>query len=119
MRNGSWENSIYETIDDGRFGAIYVPTLYTQASGENALRGVRGRGYMGYLPFQRRDGSGIGQDNLTVEYHIYKVEKKIEVVYSLRKKAEADPEAVYVSFPYQIEAAESFWTCPAEISKPG
>ena len=67
---------------------------------------------MGYLPFQRRDGSGIGHDNLTVEYHIYKVEKKIEVVYSLRKKAEAEPEAVYVSFPYQIEAAGIFLDVP-------
>lgn len=38
-----------------------------------------------------------------VEFRIYNVEKKVEVLYRLRKKSVIDPEAVYVSFPYQIE----------------
>ena len=34
------------------------------------------------------------------------------MVYSLRKKAEAEPEAVYVSFPYQIEGGRIFLDVP-------
>ncbi len=33
-------------------------------------------------------------------------EKKIEVVYRLRKKAVTDPEAVYVAFPYGTSAID-------------
>ena len=46
--------------------------------------------------------AGRDADNLIVEYRIFNVEKKIEVVYKLRKKAVTDPEAVYVSFPYEV-----------------
>lgn len=53
--------------------------------------------------FRGETVAGRESDNLMVEYRIYNVEKKIEVVYRLRKKAVTDPEAVYVSFPYQIE----------------
>lgn len=62
--------------------------------------------------FKGETAAGMGHDNLTVEYHIYKVEKKIEVVYSLRKKTETEPEAVYVSFPYQIEDGRIFLDVP-------
>ena len=62
--------------------------------------------------FKGETAAGMGHDNLTVEYHIYKVEKKIEVVYSLRKKTETEPEAVYVSFPYQIEDCRIFLDVP-------
>lgn len=47
--------------------------------------------------------AGREANNLMVEYRIYNVEKKIEIVYRLRKKAVTDPEAVYISFPYQVK----------------
>jgi hypothetical protein len=37
-----------------------------------------------------------------VEFRIYNMTKKIEVIYRLRKKAVTDPEAVYVSFPFDV-----------------
>ena len=37
---------------------------------------------------------------------------KIEVLYRLRKKSVIDPEAVYVSFPYQIENGKIFLDVP-------
>ena len=53
--------------------------------------------------FRAETVAGREPNNLIVEYHIYNVEKKIEVSYWLRKKAVTDPEAIYISFPYQVE----------------
>lgn len=62
--------------------------------------------------FRATTSAGIGEDNLMVEFRIYNVEKKIEVLYRLRKKSVIDPEAVYVSFPYQIENGKIFLDVP-------
>ena len=52
--------------------------------------------------FRGETVAGRDPNNLMVEFRVYKVEKKIEVVYRLRKKAVTDPEAVYVAFPYEV-----------------
>ena len=52
--------------------------------------------------FRGETVAGREPDNLMVEYRIFKVEKKIEVTYRLRKKAVTDPEAVYISFPFEM-----------------
>ena len=45
--------------------------------------------------FRGETVAGREPNNLMVEFRVYNVEKKIEVVYRLRKKAVTDPEAVY------------------------
>lgn len=62
--------------------------------------------------FKGETVAGQGTDNLTVEYRIYNTEKKIEVVYRLRKKAVTDPEAVYISFPYQVNDGKIWLDVP-------
>ena len=54
-----------------------------------------------------------------VEYRIHNVEKKIEVVYRLRKKAVTDPEAVYVAFPYQVPDGKIFLDVPGGTIEAG
>lgn len=56
--------------------------------------------------FRGETVAGREPNNLMVEYRVYNVEKKIEVVYRLRKKAVTDPEAIYVAFPYEVEAGK-------------
>lgn len=56
--------------------------------------------------FRGETVAGREPNNLMVEYRIYNVEKKIEIVYRLRKKAVTDPEAVYISFPYEVEGGK-------------
>lgn len=56
--------------------------------------------------------AGREANNLMVEYRIYNVEKKIEIVYRLRKKAVTTPEAVYISFPYQVEKGKIYLDVP-------
>lgn len=53
--------------------------------------------------FRGETVAGREPNNLMVEYRVYNVEKKIEVVYRLRKKAVTDPEAIYIAFPYEVE----------------
>ncbi|MEG1544729.1 MAG: glycoside hydrolase family 38 C-terminal domain-containing protein, partial [Tannerellaceae bacterium] len=52
--------------------------------------------------FRGETVAGREPDNLMVEFRLFRVEKKIEIVYRLRKKAVTDPEAVYVSFPFDV-----------------
>lgn len=56
--------------------------------------------------FRGETVAGREPNNLMVEYRVYNVEKKIEVVYRLRKKAVTDPEAIYIAFPYEVEAGK-------------
>ena len=56
--------------------------------------------------FRGETVAGREPNNLMVEYRVYSVEKKIEVVYRLRKKAVTDPEAIYIAFPYEVEAGK-------------
>lgn len=53
--------------------------------------------------FRGETAAGREPNNLKVEFRIFNVSKKIEIVYNLRKKAVTDPEAVYVSFPFNID----------------
>ncbi len=56
--------------------------------------------------------AGREADNLKIDFRIYKVEKKLEMVYALRKKAITDPEAVYISFPFDVKNGKSFIDVP-------
>lgn len=56
--------------------------------------------------FRGETVAGREPNNLMVDYRVYNVEKKIEVVYRLRKKAVTDPEAIYIAFPYEVEAGK-------------
>lgn len=113
--DAEWElgEFIYETIDDRGALERYTYPRFTRRHPEKMRFEAYEEGAIwDTYRFKGETAAGIGHDNLTVEYHVYKVEKKIEVVYSLRKKAEAEPEAVYVSFPYQIEGGRIFLDVP-------
>jgi hypothetical protein len=45
------------------------------------------------------------KDGITCEIRLYNMEKKIELLYSMKKLPVTDPEGVYVSFPFQLPAA--------------
>lgn len=62
--------------------------------------------------FRGETQAGRDANNLLVEYRIFHVTKKIELVYRLRKKANTDPEAVYISFPYEVEEGKIFLDVP-------
>lgn len=62
--------------------------------------------------FRAETPAGRDANNLMIEYRVYNVTKKIEIVYRLRKKAITDPEAIYVAFPYAVEKGKIFLDVP-------
>ena len=56
--------------------------------------------------FRGETVAGREPNNLMVEFRVFNVTKKIEVVYRLRKKAVTDPEAVYIAFPFEVESGK-------------
>lgn len=69
--------------------------------------------------FRGETAAGRELGNLVVEYRLYKVAKKIEVVYRLRKKAVTDPEAVYVAFPFEVEEGKIHLDVPGGTIEAG
>lgn len=87
--SAEWElgEFIYETIDDRGALERYTYPRFTRRHPEKMRFEAYEEGAIwDTYRFKGETAAGMGHDNLTVEYHIYKVEKKIEVVYSLRKK---------------------------------
>lgn len=100
-----WEMGefIYELIDSRRPMEQYKRPQFLRRSPER-MRFVHfeeGPIWNSYR-FVTETPAGRDADNLIVEYRVYNIEKKIEIYYKLRKQAVTDPEAVYISFPYEV-----------------
>jgi hypothetical protein len=100
-----WElgEFIYEIIDSRRPMEQYKAPQFLRRPPEKIRfeRYEKGPVWDTYR-FTGETVAGREPDNLTVEFRIYSVCKKIEIVYSLRKKAVTDPEAVYIAFPFEV-----------------
>lgn len=121
-KDAEWEmgSLIYETIDSRRPMEQYRAPQFTRLLPEKMhfTEYVNGSVWDSYR-FTGETVAGRDNDNLTVEYRIYKVCKKIEAVYSLRKKAITDPEAVYVSFPFEVEGGKIHLDVPGGTIEAG
>ena len=69
--------------------------------------------------FRGETVAGREPDNLMVEYRVFNVTKKIEVVYRLRKKAVTDPESVYIAFPFEVERGKIYLDVPGGTIEAG
>lgn len=69
--------------------------------------------------FRGETVAGREPDNLMVEFRLFKVTKKMEVVYRLRKKAVTDPEAIYISFPFEVEKGKIHLDVPGGTIEAG
>ena len=100
-----WEMGefIYEIIDSRHPMELYKAPQFLRRRPEKMRfeRYEQGAIWDTYR-FRGETVAGREPNNLMVEFRVYNVEKKIEVVYRLRKKAVTDPEAVYVAFPYEV-----------------
>lgn len=104
--NAEWEMGefIYEIIDSRHPMEQYKAPQFLRRRPEKMRfeRFEKGDIWDTYR-FRGETVAGREPNNLMVEFRVYNVEKKIEVVYRLRKKAVTDPEAVYIAFPYEVE----------------
>ncbi len=53
------------------------------------------------------------------ELRLFKNEKRIDLIYSIRKKRVEDPEAIYIAFPFRSERGKIFFEAQGGIVSPG
>ena len=111
---------IYETIDDrGALEQRRFPR-FTRRHPEKLRFDAFEKGEIwDAYRFKGETAAGVGADNLVVEYRVFHVEKRIEVVYGLRKKDVTDPEGVYVAFPYRLDNGKIYLEVPGGVMEAG
>lgn len=94
----------------------------------NIRSGINNVKFSGYTPgeiwdtysFTAYTEAGEGKDNnLCIDYKVYNVSKRIDICYSLNKSLNTSPEAVYVSFPFDLPNGEIYFDVPGGIIKAG
>ncbi|GAB1360131.1 hypothetical protein MASR1M31_19290 [Porphyromonadaceae bacterium] len=104
---------IYEIADGRRAMELYTYPQFIRRRPEKMRFESLTRGPIwDSYKFVGETVAGREADNLKIDFRIYKVEKKMEVIYALRKKAVIDPEAVYISFPFDIKGGKNYIDVP-------
>jgi hypothetical protein len=120
--NPEWElgEFIYETIDSRHTMEQYKRPKSTRLRPETIqLESVEKGPIWNAYRFRGETVAGREPKNLMVEYRIFNVDKKIEILYSLRKKAVTDPEAIYIAFPFEVEAGKIHLDVPGGTIEAG
>lgn len=111
---------IYEIINSRRPMEQYTkPQFLRRAPEKIAFERYEKGAIWDTYRFRGETVAGREANNLMVEYRVFNVEKKIEIVYSLRKKAVTDPEAVYVSFPFEVAGGKIYTDVPGGTIEAG
>lgn len=70
--------------------------------------------------FTGKSEAGISEDdNMRVEFRVYNCTKRIDVHFSLIKKLETNPEAVYVAFPFSLPDGKIYFDVPGGVIEAG
>lgn len=120
--NPAWElgEFIYETIDS-RHTMEQYKTPNSKRIGPELMELAcveKGPVWNAYR-FRGETVAGRDAKNLMVEYRVFNVDKKIEIIYSLRKKAIIDPESVYIAFPFEVNEGKIHLDVPGGTIEAG
>lgn len=69
--------------------------------------------------FKGTSPAGMDKDNFTFEIKLYKTTKQVNFTYRLKKKQVVEPEAVYVSFPFELNQGKIFFDVPGGTIEAG
>ena len=120
--NAQWKMGelIYET-DDVR-GSLdkFRPGNFKRYSPTNIkYNGFQAGDIWDTYQFTGTSPAGMGEDNFTLKIQLYKTKKQVNFTYRLKKKQVVDPEAVYVSFPFELEQGKIFFDVPGGTIEAG
>ena len=104
---------VYENMHSRRDMIFHRPMkTFTRPIDKIRLESItRGPIWDSYL-FVGEALTGREADNFKADFRVYNVEKKIEIVYSLRKRSVLEPEAVYIAFPFEVADGKLFIDVP-------
>lgn len=104
---------VYEIIDSRRPMEQYrKPQFIRRAPEKIRFESYEKGAIWDTYRFRGETVAGREADNLMVEYRVFNISKKIEIVFSLRKKAVTDPESVYISFPFEVANGKIYTDVP-------
>ena len=111
---------IYETLDSR-------PSSSTQQYPKAKRRGLEKVWFERYNEgaiwdswvFRGETEAGIGEKNYMLEVRVFKTAKRIDFVHLLKKKQVVDPEAVYVSFPFELTDGKIYYDVPGGVIQAG
>lgn len=111
---------IYEELEDRRSHELYdrgnvIRSIPDKMEMETFQEGIIWDTYL----FRGDSKAGQGDKNLSLEIKIYHNQKQIDLCYSLRKKLNTNAEAVYVSFPFQLEGGKIYFEVPGGTIEAG
>ncbi len=120
--DAEWElgEFIYEIIDSRRPMELYTYPQFIRRRPERIRFEHYEKGPIwDTYRFRGETVAGREPNNLMVEFRVFNVSKKIEIIYKLRKKAITDPEAVYVSFPFEVDKGKLYLDVPGGTIEAG
>jgi alpha-mannosidase len=118
----TWKGAqlIYEQAPNRSFDAGSLKCCTRQVPSDIKFTGVTRGDIWDTYSFRGHSDAGVGDgDNLTVDFLIYKLAKRIDVRYRLVKKLNTDPEAVYVAFPFELPQAKTCFDVPGGFVEAG
>lgn len=94
---------------------------HTRKSPENIkFNGFREGAIWNTYSFTGHTEAGMGDgDNMTIEIRLYNNTKRLDLNYRLTKKLETNPEAVYISFPFELPDAKLYFDVPGGVIEAG
>lgn len=125
--------NILEESSAWKFGELIHEKLDSRFLDEKVMKGhtrkvPTGMKFTGYshgeiwdtYSFAGHSEAGIGDgDNMSVEFRVYNCTKRIDVNFSLTKKLDTNPEAVYVAFPFSLADGKIFFDVPGGVIEAG
>jgi hypothetical protein len=60
------------------------------------------------LRFKGESEAAVGPAGVVVEIRLFNTEKRIDFVYTIRKKLTTDPESIYIAFPFKLSNGKIF-----------
>lgn len=121
-KNATWQlgEFVHEKLES-RFLDEKVMKNYTRkAPGNMKFTGYKKGAIWDTYSFIGHTEAGMGDgNNMSVEIRLFNNTKRLDLNYRLTKKLETDPEAVYISFPFDMPDAKLFFDVPGGVIEAG
>jgi alpha-mannosidase len=101
---------IYEELDNRQQMESFRLDNYTRKLPDSAWFESFTRGDLwDAVRFKANTNAATGDGALVIEYRLYHVTKRIELLYDIEKKAVTDPEGIYIALPFQLSNGKLYF----------
>ncbi|NOX88748.1 MAG: hypothetical protein GXO77_06960 [Calditrichaeota bacterium] len=111
---------VYERLSDRHFMEVYQLGDYSREtlSDVRIEKGEDGSLWRSVI-IKGKSPAAVEGFPVKCELRLFKNEKRIDLIYSIRKKRVEEPEAIYIAFPFRSERGKIFFEAQGGIVSPG